>query len=147
MATPFVAALAALLMDYDTSLVPNQIANLLTSAADNSTSSCTSQNANNYDGLTNTRSLITLETLNDFTNDDLTNPLIGIFGGDATSRKQNASKITSQQGSALSDFDYFEVLDPLTNNFASLAFDSDTESDRLSTLNEYFPTVILNLSK
>ena len=112
MATPFVAALAALLMDYDTSLAPNQIANLLTSAADNSTSSCTSQNANNYDGLTNTRSLITLETLNDFTNDDLTNPLIGIFGGDATSRRQYASKITSQQGSALSDFDYFEVLDP-----------------------------------
>jgi len=136
MATPFVAGLAALLIDYDTSLTPDQIVSLLTSTAENSTSSGTSQNANNYDGITNARSLITLETLNDFTNDDLTNPLIGIFGGDATSRKQNASKITSQQGSALSDFDYFEVLDPLTNNFASLAFDSDAESDRLSTLNE-----------
>ena len=136
MATPFVAGLAALLIDYDESLLPDQIVRLLTSTATNSNSSSTSQNANNYDGLTNTRSLITLETINDFTNDDLTNPLIGIFGGDAASRKQNASKISSQQGSALGDFDYFEVLDPLSNNFASLAFNSDTESDRLSTLNE-----------
>ncbi len=136
MAAPFVSGVASLLSGYDSSLTTEQIENLLTSTSHNSISSSTSQNANNYDGLTNTRSLITLETLNDFTNDDLTNPLIGIFGGDATSRKQNASKITSQQGSDLSDFDYFEILDPLTNNFAALAFDSDTESDRLSTLNE-----------
>ena len=136
MAAPFVSGVASLLSGYDSGLTTEQIENLLTSTASNSISSNTSQNTNNYDGLTNTRSLITLETINNFSNDDLTNPLIGIFGGDATSRKQNASKISSQQGSALSDFDYFEVLDPLTNNFASLAFDSDTESDRLSTLNE-----------
>ncbi|HAB89286.1 MAG TPA: hypothetical protein DCF84_02030, partial [Bacteroidetes bacterium] len=136
MAAPFVSGVASLLSGYDSGLTAEQIENLLTSTAGNSISSNTSQNTNNYDGLTNTRSLITLETINNFSNDDLTNPLIGIFGGDATSRKQNASKISSQQGSALSDFDYFEVLDPLTNNFASLAFDSDTESDRLSTLNE-----------
>ena len=136
MAAPFVSGVASLLSGYDSGLTTEQIENLLTSTAGNSISSNTSQNTNNYDRLTNTRSLITLETINNFSNDDLTNPLIGIFGGDATSRKQNASKISSQQGSALSDFDYFEVLDPLTNNFASLAFDSDTESDRLSTLNE-----------
>ena len=136
MAAPFVSGVASLLSGYDSGLTTEQIETLLTSTAGNSISANTSQNTNNYDGLTNTRSLITLETINNFSNDDLTNPLIGIFGGDATSRKQNASKISSQQGSALSDFDYFEVLDPLTNNFASLAFDSDTESDRLSTLNE-----------
>ena len=139
MAAPHVAGVAALLKSYDQSLTPDQITDLLISTASNKINNQFSQSTDNYNDTTNASSLITLDNIHNFTNEDLTGQVIGNIWGDKSTRQSTIESIRGEVNHddfSFDDFNHFEILDPLTNNFASFALNSDAESDPLSTLND-----------
>ena len=138
MAAPHVAGIAGLLMSHNPDLTSEQVESLLIDTASNSNQTGNSQYPSDYDEITNQTGLITLDTIHKFTESDLNGSLIGNIWGDEASRQLTADRFANRDQHLDFNFDgfeNFEILDPLTNNFASFALGDQIGTDRISMIN------------
>ena len=138
MAAPHVAGVAGLLMSHNPDLTSEQVESLLIDTASNSNQTGNSQYPSDYDVITNQTGLITLDTIHNFTESDLNGSLIGNIWGDEASRQLTADRFANRDQYLDFNFDgfeNFEILDPLTNNFASFALGDQFGTDRISMIN------------
>ena len=139
MATPHVAGVAALLKSHDRSMAPTRIEDLLTGTAGNgNTGSARSTSSQNIDGL-NQNHLITLETIDSFSDEDLLAPLIGNLSGNRSMRRATAHSIDELMSSDSGDFihvDTFEVIDATRHKFAAVDLSDHRHADRAALLKD-----------
>ena len=141
MATPHVAGIAALLKGTDKRLSSSTIEHLITGTAKNSSVSETRSDFLIGQKISRIRSksVITLENLDDFSEDMLRDPLIGSLSGNSTYRQNTANTISSHTDHQKGDFSNlqsFETLDPIENLFASLDFCDNSTGDRKELLRD-----------
>lgn len=141
MATPHVAGIAALLKATNKRLSSSSIEHLITGTAKNSSTRRTRP-----DMLTGqqrrkirSKSVITLENLDDFSEDMLHDPLIGSLSGNSKYRQNTANTINRHVDHQKGDFanlHSFKTLDPIENLFASLDFSDNSTGDRKDLLRD-----------
>lgn len=141
MAAPHVAGIAALLKGKDKRLSSSTIEHAITGTATN-----ISRRGMEADLLTGqqirkirSKSVITLENLDDFSEDMLRDPLIGSLSGNSTYRQNTANAISRRIDAQKGDFSNlqsFETLDPIENLFASLDFSDSSNGDRKDLLRD-----------
>ncbi len=146
MATPHVAGVAALLKSHDNTLDPERIEELLTQTASNNGSAdfeqqdqpSTSRMEGNFDNSDNNATdVITLETIDNFTANELKAPLIGNLSGSEYKREKTADKIdqlVEKDAGQFAHIEEFEIIDSTQNNFATMDLSDGKNADRISLL-------------
>ena len=143
MATPHVAGLAALLKSHDKSLTPAAIENLLTRTAQNSNSSRRSDS--NVDSVTGQidPQTITLDTITNFNNSQLSTRIIGHINGDLSSRKLTIKDLKH-------DFkhnkiiDEFEVISSTHKSLLALDLSDSQHLDQASIVKNWLERDLFN---
>ena len=118
MAAPHVAGLAALVKDYDPSMSPSAVEDLITGSSSNHSS------VQHIDD-----DLITAKNIDSFSNKQLKNPLIAKLSGGKKGRKSTINSMSDY-----SVFDSFEVIENTKKTFAVLDLKNSKNIDRGSVL-------------
>ena len=136
MATPHVAGIAALLKSHDRSLAPEAIENLLTRTAQNSSSSQRSNSS--IDTLTGQidPQAITLETINEFNEYQLSTRLIGHLKGDLSSRKLTIKDLKLDHKNNRT-IDEFEVIPSTRKSLLTLDLSDSQHVDQISIVKSW----------
>ena len=118
MAAPHVAGLAALVKDYDSSMSPSAVEDLITGSSSNHSS------VQYIDD-----DLITAKNIDSFSNKQLKKPLIAKLSGGKKGRKSTINSMSDY-----SVFDSFEVIENTKKTFAVLDLKNSKNIDRVSVL-------------
>ena len=135
MAAPHVAGVAGLLKSHDRSLSPSAVEDLLTGSASNATGSGSlsgSLSSAGSSGAVQSADLISLQTLENFTQKQLKGTLIGSLEGNARKR---LSTIRDFEGT-VDGVRHFDVVDSSRNSVAVLELSRSKAVDRIAILND-----------
>ena len=135
MAAPHVAGVAGLLKSHDRSLSPSAVEDLLTGSASNATGSeslSESLSSAGSSGAVQSADLISLQTLENFTQKQLKGPLIASLEGNA---RERLSTIRNFEGT-VDGVRHFDVVDSSRNAVAVLELSRSKAVDRIALLND-----------
>ena len=135
MAAPHVAGVAGLLKSHDRSLSPSAVEDLLTGSASNATGSGSlsgSLSSAGASGAVQSADLISLQTLENFTQQQLKGTLIASLEGNARERR---STIRNFEGT-VDGVRHFDVVDSSRNAVAVLELSRSKAVDRIALLND-----------
>ena len=142
MAAPYVAGVAGLLKSYDGSLSASTIEDLLTGSGSNHTiSSATLSNSSSV--MRNTRDVITLQTLENFSDSELSGTLIGRVDGSGQERRSTlrALKKGIRSNSATTEgLVAVKTIEASRNSFAKLKVSDEHTVDQRKLLTDLLAT-------
>ena len=141
MATPHVAGIAGLLKSYDRNLSAAEVEDLLTGSGSNNTSSSSSITAwgTPSSSTWNTRDVITLQTLDSFSDKQLRGTLIASINGNGQERRSTLREL--KQGVRSSDAFYdglesVKTIEACRYNFATLEISKERSVDQRALLTD-----------
>ena len=142
MAAPHVAGIAGLLKSHDSSLSAETIEDLITGTGSNNTSSTSRNTLASSNWLSSNwipTDLITLQTLDDFSDEELSGRLIASVEGDRQERRSTIKKLRSEISANNTSYDGLESITPIdktSDNFAVLEISNATTTDQHTLLTD-----------
>ena len=142
MAAPHVSGIAGLLKSHDSSLSAETIEDLITGTGSNNTSSTSRNTLASSNWLSSNwipTDLITLQTLDDFSDEELSGRLIASVEGDRQERRSTIKKLRSEISANNTSYDGLESITPIdktSDNFAVLEISNATTTDQHTLLTD-----------